>query len=781
MMIYDRQITITTGNSRKSTNWAPWRPWWSELVAKTAIPVRGTETYDVYMSMSKGQQDDLKDVGGFVGGALKGPRRKAGAVAGRDILTLDLDNIPAGGTNTVLQRVEALGCGYCVYSTRKHSPAAPRLRILMPLDRTVTADEYEPIARKMAELIGIDLADPSTFEPSRLMYWPSCCSDSEYIYQPADKPLLSSDGVLAMYADWHDMSAWPQVPGAAKTPVRLADKQGDPEAKGGVVGAFCRTYDIYKATEVFLPGTYDPVPGFDDRFTYTGGSTTGGAIVYDNGKFLFSHHATDPCSGKLVNAFDLVRLHRFGDQDDTDDVKDGTPTNRLPSYAAMCELARSDKAVSDLLAREAFAAAAESSPVGEDAALDLGHCAGEPLSIDVVQLALKAFGITTKNNLITSKAEIIGLPEAYSSENAVNTLPVFLVDKLRAIGVKGVSKAAITDYLANIFDQNRYNPVTDMLNTTAWDGVSRFSELLKIMGVEPSSFSAVLIQKWLIQTVALAYNTVQRQEAAEGVLTLQSGQGIGKTMLFRKLAIQSEWLVEGASLDLRNKDSIINALSGWICELGELDSTLQRDQSSLKAFITSPVNRFRTPYAREATFNPRRTSFCASVNPGEFLRDETGDRRFWVVPIESIDLPKLKSLPNTWSKQLWAETRTLWTAEPERFRLTTLERQALDVSNRRFRQPLPGEVEIRERLNFDLPPDHWGEFSAADLMIGMRDKTDSRMIGKVLAKLAREEPRITRRTKDGYILYRLPVPSGLSVTQFGSGYQVDETTPPASG
>ena len=127
-------------------------------------------------------------------------------MAGRDIITLDLDNIPPSGTEDVLRRVEGLGCGYCVYSTRKHSPAAPRLRVLLPLDRTATADEYEPLARKMAEIIGMELADPTTFEVHRLMYWPSCCSDSEYIYTYADKAMLSADGLLASYADWRDVT-----------------------------------------------------------------------------------------------------------------------------------------------------------------------------------------------------------------------------------------------------------------------------------------------------------------------------------------------------------------------------------------------------------------------------------------------------------------------------------------------------------------------------------------------------------------------------------------------
>ena len=235
MMKNNRKIKISVGASRKATIWTTNNLLVSELYEKLKSPGRCTETLAGYMSLKKAEQDELKDIGGFVGGTLLGTRRKANNVTGRDIITLDLDNIPAGGTENVLRRVEALGCGYCVYSTRKHQPAAPRLRVLLPLDRTVTAEEYEPIARRIGEYIGLEFADPTTFEVSRLMYWPSCCSDSQYVYYVGDKPFACADGLLATYSDWRDMTLWPALPGQAHF-TKLAVKQGDPETKNGVVG-----------------------------------------------------------------------------------------------------------------------------------------------------------------------------------------------------------------------------------------------------------------------------------------------------------------------------------------------------------------------------------------------------------------------------------------------------------------------------------------------------------------------------------------------------------------
>ena len=207
----------------------------SEFYTRLSVPARGSETLEAYLRLPKARQDDLKDVGGFVGGELEGGVRKNRAVRGRDLITLDFDSVPAGGTEDMRRRAAGLGCGYAIYSTRKHEPARPRLRLVAPLDRTATADEYEPIARKLAEMIGIEWCDPTTFQAVRMMYWPSVCADGEYVFACEDKPFLSADGVLALYGDWRDVAAWPQVPGQ-KAQRALAGRQEDPTAKTGVVG-----------------------------------------------------------------------------------------------------------------------------------------------------------------------------------------------------------------------------------------------------------------------------------------------------------------------------------------------------------------------------------------------------------------------------------------------------------------------------------------------------------------------------------------------------------------
>lgn len=205
-MKYSRLLRLSAAGSRRAANWPLQRMNLEDFYSRLKTPVRSAETLDAYLRMPKAKQDELKDIGGYVFGVLEGGKRRAGHVQERDGVTLDADNIPPGGTEVILRRVEALGCSYVVYSTRKHRPGAPRLRIVLPLDRGVTADEYEPVARKIAEIIDPTMAiyDPTTFEPSRLMYWPSCCADSEYVYRYGDKPMPNADGILEKYTDWQD-------------------------------------------------------------------------------------------------------------------------------------------------------------------------------------------------------------------------------------------------------------------------------------------------------------------------------------------------------------------------------------------------------------------------------------------------------------------------------------------------------------------------------------------------------------------------------------------------
>ncbi|MCL2212837.1 MAG: virulence-associated E family protein, partial [Oscillospiraceae bacterium] len=549
-MQHDRLITITSAGNRWSKNWQPQQMLLSELWERLRTPVRSSEKLSDYLSMKKAQQDELKDVGGYVGGTLNSPRRKSANVTGRDIITLDFDNISANGTENVLQRIAGLGVGYCVYSTRKHHAGAPRLRVLIPLDRTVSVEEYEPCARKMAEYIGLEMADPSTFEVARLMYWPSCCSDSQYVYHWADSPFVSADGLLALYEDWQDMSKWPALPGT-QTFTKLATKQGDPVDKAGIVGAFCRVYDVERAMLELLVGIYEPVDTMPGRYTYLGGSTAGGAVLYDDGKFLFSHHATDPCGGKLVNAFDLVRLHKFSDLDDSDGVKDGTKGNRLPSFTAMCQYAVSLSEVSNQMAADDFADLSSvddsySEPHNTDWTKHLTRDDTGALHKTIANITLLVQNIPELNGC-ARKDDFTGrfytadnLPwrteKGYWSDSDTTELRRYFETKLKRYKP---GKQDIKDAVVAVAINQSFHPVQNYLNSLSWDGVERLDTLfMDYLGAADSEYGRAVARKALCGAVARVMTPGCKFDYMP---LLIGGQGRGKSSLIAKLAGITDW------------------------------------------------------------------------------------------------------------------------------------------------------------------------------------------------------------------------------------------------
>lgn len=720
MLQYDRSITISHGASRRATLWQAQTLLISELWEKLKVPARGTETFAEYMNLKKAQQDDLKDIGGFVGGTLNGPRRKANNVTGRDLITLDLDNIPPGGTDDVLRRVEALGCGYCVYSTRKHQPAAPRLRIVLPLDRTVSAEEYEPIARKTAEYIGLEFADPTTFEVSRLMYWPSCCSDSQYVFTYGDKPFLSAKGVLDTYTDWHDMTLWPALPGQQQF-TKLAVKQGDPEAKNGVVGVFCRTYDIHRAMDELLPGIYEPVDNMPGRYTYLGGSTTGGAVLYDEGKFLYSHHATDPCSGKLVNAFDLVRLHRFADKDDV--AQPNTPNNRLPSYTAMCEFATGLADVAALMAKERYSnAVRDFEGIGAET-LDEVENWQSLLEINSQTGAIKS---TINNVLIILEHDPLlkgkfALNEFASRGEVLGALPwdtraarrlwddndnaglYWYLEKVYRITGNGKIDGALSLH-SNAF---AFNEVQDYLMGLkgTWDGVPRLDTLfVDYLGAKDTAYNRAVTRKAFVAAVARAMRPGCKYD---NMVILSGPQGIGKSTLLDKMS--RGWFNDSIrTFEGKEASELLQGV--WLVEVSELDAFRRTDVSRIKQFLSLRADRFRAAYGRNVKEIPRSCIFFGTTNTADFLQDTTGNRRFW-----PIDTGETRHAKNVWRDldaeidQLWAEAVVRWQAGEPIFLSGAIEEDA-KAKQEEHREASSREGIVREFLGREVPED-WVKWS----------------------------------------------------------------------
>ena len=716
----DRQIIITVGNNRRTMNWQPQVLMLSEFYEKLRIPARSTESMQTYLELKKAEQDDLKDVGGFVAGELIGHRRKSNTVKGRDLITLDFDNIPSGNTDEILRRVEGLGCGYCVYSTRKHSPATPRLRIILPLNRTVTADEYEPLARYMATLIGIEFADPTTFEASRLMYFPSVCADGEYIFLYADKPMLYADELLKEidknWGDWHDVTCWAQVPGSENMYRRLAVKQSDPLTKSGVVGAFCRIYDIYRAMAEYLPSIYSPT-ATADRYTYSGGSTTGGAVVYQDGKFLYSHHASDPCCGKLVNAFDLVRLHKFSDLDNN--VEPRTPTNRYPSYIAMCELAIKNKEVTTELLKERAASAINDFGGLDNGSEDLNWATALEINSqnNTIKPTIDNFRIIFENdvrlkgkfalNEFAGRGEVLGeLPwSAFTKRRAwTDTDTCGMYWYLEKV-YKTSHPPKIDNALALHSEKYKFNDVVAYLNSLVWDGTPRLDTLLTdYLGAVDTEYVRAVTRKAFTAAVKRA---IEPGCKYDNMLILAGAQGLGKSTLLDKMS--KGWFNDSIrTFEGKEASELLQGV--WLVEISELDAFRKSDVARIKQFLSQRSDRFRAAYGRHVKEVPRCCVFFGTTNQTEFLRDETGNRRFW-----SVDVGINQPIKSVWKDlddeldQIWAEAVMRYRLGEDLHLIGELEKTS-EVVQEEHRESSIKEGVILEFLEIPVPAD-WARWS----------------------------------------------------------------------
>lgn len=712
---HDGTIDLASGRNRKETNWKN-REWqWSDLVKKLSTTHRTAETYSEYITSKKSRQDEIKDIGGFVGGYLNGGRRKAGNVVHRQLITLDIDfGHPSLWDDFTL----LYGNAAVVYSTHKHTPEQPRLRLIMPLDRPVMADEYQAIARRIAGNIGIDYFDHTTFEPSRLMYWPSTASDAEFVFDYQDGEWISADELLGSYRDWSDASEWPMSDREGAAIKKGIQKQGDPLEKPGIVGAFCRTFTVHEAIEKFLEGIYDSCD-VEDRYTYKEGSTAAGLVIYED-KYAYSHHGTDPCSGKLCNAFDLVRIHKYGLKDE--DVAEGTPINKLPSYTAMQEFASTLPDVRKLIGVEKLEAAK-----GDFSNIDMLED-DEPTNNDwlgEMEADQKGNFYSTTNNVILVLQNDPMMKGRFAMdlfekrEVALRDLPWrkvtpntrYLTDTDDAgirhyleatYGITGVQK--IKDAMDMVVLKNAFHPVRDYLDELVWDGEKRVDSLLvDYLGAEDNEYTHAVIRKTLCAAVTRIY---QPGAKFDYVTVLVGEQGKAKSSLIDRLG--GRWFSDSMGT-VQGKEAF-EALQGvWLIELAELAQLKKAEVEQVKHFISKREDRYRVAYGRRVENFPRQCVFFGTSNNKDFLRDATGNRRFWPVDIYATQPVKnvFQHLTEQEVGQIWAEAVCLYKAGEKLYLTPELEKKAQEAQREH------SEVDERAGLiiaYLEKPlPDKWSE------------------------------------------------------------------------
>lgn len=707
----DIVIKIATGTNRYARSWKTQELKWSELVSQLSKATVTKETASEYKRMNKSQQGDVKDVGGFVGGYIpKNGRRVNGAVKQRYLLTLDADS-PDDDFLMMLD-LALDSYEYVLYSTHSYTEKQPRYRIIIPTDRPMLPDEFQAVSRRMAESIGIESFDPSTHQPERLMYWPSHPKDVEYVFQHHEGSLLPVDDILATYTDWTDVSLWPTSSRAETLMAHSAKKQGNPLAKSGLIGAFCRSYSITAAIDKFLPDIYAPCDT-PNRYTYRAGSTVAGLVVYDNDTFAYSHHGTDPLSGKLVNAFDLVRIHKFGSLDEDCDAK--MRSDARPSFKAMMNFVNEDGAAPVLLDKER---AAKYSNEFDDIASLTGDDADDSW---MRKLQRTKSGVPESNSynciwIMQHDPELkqrFGLDEFAHRIVVLGNLPWRTVNGSDLWGdtddacirnylstvyqIKG--KGIIDDAITEVMNQNKFHPVREYLTALNWDGTERVDSLFIVfIGAEDTPYIRAVTRKWLCGAIARVMEPGIKFDTA---IVLYGEQGLGKSVILERLG--GKWF-NNTLQDIKTKDALEQIQGAWINELAELSPTYKNDNEIVKAFLSRTTDRFRVPYGRRTEEYPRQCVFAGSTNNLLFLKDRTGNRRFW--PISGN---KQRKVRNSWDlskdevDQIWAEAFMLWANGESLVLDESLEQEAIKIQQSHTEgSELTGLIE--EYLSVLLPP-----------------------------------------------------------------------------
>lgn len=715
----DHEIVIATGRNRKSTSWKNEYLSWSDLVARFRKVRKTSEVMSGYDIMSKDEKSAVKDGPGFVGGFIAGGRRNKGSVQSRSLITLDIDH--ASEDFLFECDMELNGYAHVLYSTHSHREKASKYRLIVPTDREMTPDEYVAVSRKLAYLIGMDYFDKTTFQAHRLMYFPSCSHDAEPFLHVAEGALLEVDTLLRLYGDWTDPLQWHRHKDE-DVERKTAEKMEDPREKDGIIGAFCRAYSISEAIDAFLSDSYSSTDQ-EDRYSFIGGSSSGGLVVYED-TFAYSHHESDPVGDRSVNAFDLVRLHKFGKLDEK--TKDKTNHAKLPSYIAMREFAAKDKrALQEHVMREfeedeayedeKVAPAKRSDELGETIAWET-ELEFNPKTMEVLS--------TSKNvELILSHGElenILAFDGFKNAEVVRGALPwrkrqrerqefepwlgaddkrlMHWMNKKYGIG----SSSLILNALTEVVHANTFHPVKDYLENHEWDGVERANTLfIDYLGAEDSAYTREVTRKTLLAAVKRIYEPGCKFDE---MLVLVGAQGAGKSSLLAKMG--RGWFSDSLKSFKDNKEASEHLQGAWIVEIGELAAMKKAEVEEIKQFLSKVEDRYRVAFDRVVSDFPRKCILVGTTNNKNFLYDPTGNRRFWPLDVhpDKREHDHWTHLDDDTVGQIWAEILHAY-KEGETLQLS---KEGADEARRQ--QEGHYEVDIREGLiedylNKPLPED----------------------------------------------------------------------------
>ena len=685
-----REFKVAFGENRQSRRWKNGTITLDDLRRRLSSTFRTGETVAEYQKMSGKARSDAKDKGGFVGGALKDGVRSRATVECRSMLTLDVDSASLSFLDEycLLSPYETL-----IYSTHSHTPAAPRYRLVLPLTRDINCEEYNAITRLFAAEQGIEMFDICSFVPSQLMFWPTTPSDGEYVYREVEGYLFDPDMYLARHPDWTDPLLLPTSSKEAP-PHEGKAKAEDPLAKEGIVGTFCRAMGtIQNAIDTYLSDVYERVS--DNRYRLISSPSLPGVICYDD-RFAYSYHATDPATHRVCNAFDLIRIHRFPDE------------NEKASYSKMVQWATSLPDVNRLLLEEKQAAAREAFSDADD-----DPDWKDRLTRDRrgnIENTLHNLGLimtfdphmrSIVYNQLADGMEITGpVPWNHPSRfwrDADDAQLIWYVEQ----NYGSFSKRNFDIAVAKTVDDRSYHPIRDYFESLPpWDGIPRVDTvLIDYLGARDNAYVRAVTRKAL----CAAHDRVYHPGTKFDYITVLNGdQGIGKSTFISKIGM--DWFSDSLTLSDMNDKTAAEKLQGyWIHEIGEMAGMKKADLEKVKAFVSRQDDKYRASFGRRVSPHPRQCIFFGTTNSENgYLRDITGNRRFWNVRVSGNGKYKPWDLDQDTVDQIWAEVKVLTEAGEPLYLPPELEEFARNEQRDAMEQD-DREGLVREYLDMLLP------------------------------------------------------------------------------
>lgn len=708
-----RDLGIAYGASRQALKWSNKTISFENLKERLKHTLRTPESAEEYAKMSKADRDQAKDHGGFVAGVLIGGRRKVDTVESRSMISLDGDRIDAAFLDGFEENMPYTAA---LYTTHSSTEEKPRVRIIIPMTRDTSPEEFAAVSRYLAQMLGIDYFDECSYLPNQLMYWPSTPSNGSFVYKETEGPWLNPDDILNAHPEWTDPTRLPTSSRESQVAVTAGKKQQDPLTKDGVVGLFNRVYyPIQKALETFLGDVYEPTAS-DQRWHLIESSSMAGVEIKED-KFVYSHHAKDPAYLKLCNAFDIVRIHRFGDLDDKasfkemrkfamslDEVKLQAAEERLQEAGADFEDPADDDSWKARLVYEPRTLKLENSLHNIQLILE-----NDPLLRDIVF------------NQLADGMEITGQvpwkhPAKFWRDQDDAQLISYVDSHYGSFSARNYEIA-----VTKVTDDRSYHPIREMFEALPpWDGVHRVDTLLiDYLGAQDNPYVRAVTRKALCAAYDRVFNPGIKYDY---MIVLNGDQGIGKSTLIAKLGM--EWFSDSLSLSDMNDKTAAEKLQGyWILEIGELAGMKKADIDKVKAFVSRQDDKYRASFGRRVTPHLRQCIFFGTTNTENgYLRDITGNRRFWNVKVTGNGKYQPWDLDAETIQMIWAEAMVLAKAGEPLYLPPELEAMAKEE------QVLAMEHDEREGVVAEyldmLLPENWDELNVYQRREFIRDTED---------------------------------------------------------